>query len=228
MRSDLEDKLLNDFPLLYRGAKEGVHRNLMSLGFCCGDGWFDLIYKLSEKLERVIEVYAADPSAPLVCECGHQYHEHATDSHHSRCLVEWREALQLRTPTSVLCPDWGRPGSLKKKLLSTCRLLNFKIRIYINRLLAALFNVTFSLLGRKSSCTCKQFTRRLPKAVQVKEKFGSLRFYVQYSTDEIEDLIDQAVIESLHTCEVCGAEARLEHSSDGYFRATLCKAHLQK
>lgn len=41
-------------------------------------------------------------------------------------------------------------------------------------------------------------------AVQVKEKFGGLRFYIEGGSDAIHDLIDAAENESLKTCEMCG------------------------
>jgi hypothetical protein len=39
------NKLLTDFPILYREELE--------YGFQCGDGWFDIIYELSAKIEGV-------------------------------------------------------------------------------------------------------------------------------------------------------------------------------
>jgi hypothetical protein len=46
-------------------------------------------------------------------------------------------------------------------------------------------------------------------AVQVKEKFGALRFYVQAGSDAIFDLIDKAEDESSRTCEMCGEPGEL-------------------
>jgi hypothetical protein len=46
-------------------------------------------------------------------------------------------------------------------------------------------------------------------AVQVKEKYGGLRFYVQAGSDAIFDLIDAAEEESLKTCEMCGEPGEL-------------------
>lgn len=61
-----------------------------------------------------------------------------------------------------------------------------------------------------------------PKAVQIKEKFGGLRFYVDYSTKEQNDLIWWAEGESQKTCERCGAPGKL---IDGGWRRTLCDEH---
>ena len=46
-------------------------------------------------------------------------------------------------------------------------------------------------------------------AVQVKEKYGGLRFYVESGSDAVYDLIDAAEEESLKTCEMCGEPGEL-------------------
>jgi len=43
-----------------------------------------------------------------------------------------------------------------------------------------------------------------PRAVQVKEKFGGLRFYMTSETPEISDFIRAAERKSYETCEACG------------------------
>lgn len=50
---------------------------------------------------------------------------------------------------------------------------------------------------------------------QVKEKFGTLRFYTNYGTDEIYKLISDTEKESAITCEQCGAPATL--STQGWW-----------
>ena len=55
---------------------------------------------------------------------------------------------------------------------------------------------------------------------QVKEKFGMLRFYSNY-TDEIGLIIQNAERKSKNTCEVCGKRAKIIEV-DGWFRC-LCK-----
>lgn len=46
-------------------------------------------------------------------------------------------------------------------------------------------------------------------AEQVKEKFGTLRFYMSTETDEITNLIHEAEAASSQTCEDCGAFAKM-------------------
>ena len=58
------------------------------------------------------------------------------------------------------------------------------------------------------------------EVVQVKQKFGGLRFYCDNITDEIAQRIREAEDESYKTCEKCSAEATA--FSDGWI-TTLCK-----
>lgn len=50
MDSNLEEQLYSDFPRLYRGRNDSLRENLMPLGFAVRDGWYDIIYDLSQKI----------------------------------------------------------------------------------------------------------------------------------------------------------------------------------
>lgn len=56
-------------------------------------------------------------------------------------------------------------------------------------------------------------------AIQVKEKFGGLRFYMNGTTDEIEELISEAEDLSYKTCEKCGSPGKA--NATGWI-STLC------
>jgi hypothetical protein len=60
------------------------------------------------------------------------------------------------------------------------------------------------------------------EVLQVKEKFGGLRFSVNHKSDAIRQRIDAAIQESFHTCEVCGQPGR--QRKDDWSR-TLCDEH---
>jgi hypothetical protein len=64
------------------------------------------------------------------------------------------------------------------------------------------------------------------RASQVKEKFGTLRFYMSFETDEMSDLIDLAEKVSAETCEICGKPG----ITRGFLAwvQTLCAWHLIK
>ena len=59
MNEELSNKLLKDFPRLYRDR----HESSMRRGFECGDGWFDLIYQLSLDIEAVAREYGLSPDS---------------------------------------------------------------------------------------------------------------------------------------------------------------------
>lgn len=63
---------------------------------------------------------------------------------------------------------------------------------------------------------------KVPVAVQVKEKFGGLRFYVQAATSRHYDYISFAESMSYRTCEQCGAPGK--RYTDGWHKV-LCDVH---
>ena len=60
MNEALTKKLLDDFPMLYRNR----HETSMQRGFECGDGWFDLIYQLSQNIESAARENVLSPDSP--------------------------------------------------------------------------------------------------------------------------------------------------------------------
>jgi len=65
---------------------------------------------------------------------------------------------------------------------------------------------------------------KVPVAVQVKEKFGGLRFYVERATDKHYNFISVAESMSYRTCEECGAPGH--RYTDGW-HTTLCDIHAE-
>lgn len=61
------------------------------------------------------------------------------------------------------------------------------------------------------------------EATQVKEKMGGLRFYLNYSDDYIDNLVEEATKKSYKTCDVCGADGHCASYRRWYM--TLCKTH---
>ena len=89
----------------------------------------------------------------------------------------------------------------------------------------------WELLIRKLSSQLEALILKIPeskralyRAVQVKEKFGTLRFYMTYETDEMSDLIRIAEDESTVTCEICGAPGELRGPGWLY---TACEKHVK-
>jgi len=60
---------------------------------------------------------------------------------------------------------------------------------------------------------------------QVKEKFGTLRFYYRGGDDTISGLVQMAEAMSAKTCELCGQPGRVH---GGYWLKTLCDQHAKE
>lgn len=63
------------------------------------------------------------------------------------------------------------------------------------------------------------------EVLQVKEKFGGLRFYINYGSDKVFDRIDVAENESLKICEECGNPGKQRNT--GWIK-TLCDNHAKE
>jgi hypothetical protein len=59
-------------------------------------------------------------------------------------------------------------------------------------------------------------------AVQIKEKFGGLRFYYDGGDEKIQGMVRMAESWAAHTCEECGAPGKMRNG--GWIR-TLCDHH---
>lgn len=63
--------------------------------------------------------------------------------------------------------------------------------------------------------------------VQIKEKFGGLRFYTHgKKLDELENLLEAAENEAIHTCEICGSKTDIGQTADGWI-TTCCRKCVQ-
>lgn len=64
------------------------------------------------------------------------------------------------------------------------------------------------------------------EAVQVKEKFGGLRFYIgpvaKATADKVYDAISKAENLAYKTCEYCGSTKNVKQTTTGWIK-TLCK-----
>lgn len=63
------------------------------------------------------------------------------------------------------------------------------------------------------------------RASQIKEKFGTLRFYLTGGTDEMHAIVEKAEKQSETTCETCGKKGELRGRGWLY---TACVEHTKK
>lgn len=211
MDKELDRKLVKTFPLLYTDRSKSMRNTCMCWGFECQDGWFDLIWELSEKIEPLIKKFKDDNPHGNCYECGCDYYDHRHMPSGKRvCTVIHQVPYQLfKHRYSCPIPQWkqdikyyGFWKGIKKSLSKDLEQTKFKWRSKLNRW----WNIWFKLgIKKKVPCKCIEFEHRYPRASQVKEKFGTLRFYMSSGTDEIYKHIDEAEKKSGEICEGCGA-----------------------
>lgn len=139
-----QETLLRKFPLLYYQYYLPMTETCMCWGFDCGDGWYEIIYELSEQLERHLK-------------------------------RTWYERL------------------LGSKLVTISRLWSKFIGVIYRKLHWRLPRFDYYPFG----------------AVQVKEKFGTLCYYTNYHSDELQEIISKYESLSASTCETCGSNGIL-------------------
>ena len=97
--NDVQDKLfVETFPKLYAHRHGDMRSTCMIFGFCIGPGWFNLLYKMSERLEKLIN------SLPEWCEhCSRTKEEHPYQGQWKEELIEcnefkptWLKAVQVK------------------------------------------------------------------------------------------------------------------------------------
>ena len=113
MTPENTQKLFDAFPRLYRGRVKSLQESLMAFGFCCGDGWFDLIWTLSQTIEYMARQEGRDPyddawpEAMQVKEkTGSLRFRLRKKSVSMALVIQNAEAASART-----CELCGRPGS---------------------------------------------------------------------------------------------------------------------
>jgi len=209
MRAELDIKLCKDFPLLYRQREMSMQQTCMCWGFTHGDGWYDIIHELSTKLETLIQKEIGNTDTwNKKCFCGCSFGDHSMPVG-NRCMVIHKIPFNIKG-----CFGFPVP---KSKIKYTCKLINRKIRLYINRFLEYISPV----IHKNIPCNCPNGWEELhPSASQVKEKFGTLRFYMDYGTDEMYELIHEYEEKSGNICERCGEPGECKNETG--WVSTLC------
>ncbi|MGG6270897.1 hypothetical protein ACQ4M3_41435 [Leptolyngbya sp. AN03gr2] len=103
-------RLFERFDRLYRGRHLPQTQNLMCYGFSCGDGWFDLIWQLSEQIEAYCQTNP-EASDLIVAQVKQKFGELRFYTKPKIWGVEYLiEATRIR---SLQTCEWtGEPGTL--------------------------------------------------------------------------------------------------------------------
>lgn len=227
MNKDLEQKLIKAAPLLYSNRYKNPKETCMCWGFECNDGWFDLLMEASVKIEAEINKYLEQYPSSKCGKCGCDVLEHDIGMHGDMpCKNTHYLPYHFggwHCSTLTFCwhnikqhiKSWyGIKYIMRAIVLKNIKKIWFR---KINRIASWLYK-KFNI-GYYKPCWCKDFTVQHPRAAQIKEKFGTLRFYMTHYTDKIDEIIKEAEKKSRITCEYCGKPGELR--DDGWL-FTLC------
>lgn len=232
MKIELDNKLCEDFPLLFRDRHMSMQHTCMCWGFP-GDGWEPIIREAATKLEPLIQEIVnkieEETNGNPECVCGQTRHEHENGT--GKCL----KVFQLPKNPEFLkkIRRWGffsipsdiyKSKKLKDRIYVGWRRfkswLSYRIEGKIQRLLNFLCDK--NILYRMQPSWCKEFKMQHPAASQIKEKFGTLRFYLTSGTEEMWKIVHEAENKSCKICEECGAPGKRR---GGGWILTLCDEH---
>jgi hypothetical protein len=196
MSPEKDNELCNKYPIIYRDRHGSMRETCMVWGFSCSDGWFNLIDEVSAKLEAIAAKQPLPPKQNVVQKKLYPYVEKF-----SNLLREKR--------------SWGRRINglgLEPKPISQQIKRWFTEHKYSRYVPDWYWLYVYDYFAPPED-------NRL-KAVQVKEKFGCLRFYTNFSSPEIDEAIREAERLSSITCETCGEPGKTR--GDGWL-VTLCE-----
>lgn len=209
MKNELEENLYKNFPLLYSEHKLPMSHTCMCWGFSCGDGWYDLIYNLSSKLEPLIKKQMNDVKfEDKTCFCGCNLSQHTKSA----------KGLECRSIFKLPYHPFNRIWHIipKSKSLAIYKSIIQRIKIWINSFCYFISPIIY----KNVPCRCKGYEEYHATASQVKEKYGTLHFYTNGFTDKMNELVNKAEVKSQKICEICGKPGKLR---GGGWIQVLCK-----
>ena len=174
MREELDKKLVEKFPLIFKNRYGDMKETAMCWGFSCGDGWYNIINVLCSNIQHRIDWKNKQRADAL----------------------DWNDKIIA-----------AQAGDLKP--------LDDYYSYAVN---------SEELIEQAIAKGLREVPEEFPQvvAVQVKEKFGGLRFYVDGGDDVVYGMIQMAESLSTVTCEECGKPGI--QRSGGWIR-TLCDEH---
>lgn len=174
MRDELDKKLCEKYPKIFKNRYADMSTTAMCWGFEHGDGWYNIIDMMCANIQSHIN--------------------HTRRQRHDALVYN-------RALTRAIKGDFSTYNRLKK-WTQKC--------------------IDDDLLDPEPQL--KQVPRACPQVVasQVKEKFGTLRFYYYGGDERVEGMERMAESMSSVMCETCGAPGKTR--SGGWIQ-TLCDEH---
>ncbi len=204
-----EKEIIQNHPLLFADYGRPISETAISWGLEIGPGWYELVNELCDKLEPLIEKMNI-PGQICVCGCSKAYHL-------DKCRKKYFFPFPKKylSPNSCEIPNWKNAQYYKKPLVRYIKVFKkyylWKIKHFFRKRYYRFFNFLYKRfhIGYWEECSCQQYQPNLPRVSQIKEKFGSLHFYMTSATDAMWNLIHEYEKKSITICEECGKEGKL-------------------
>lgn len=105
--------LIQDFPHLYRLAREGMQSS-MYYGFACGDGWFQILYELSAKIVARASAHGIDQNDDRYPAVAHVKEKFGILRFYTSGHSEYKDLIEEAVAkSSVTCEVCGQTGTLR-------------------------------------------------------------------------------------------------------------------
>jgi len=207
MKKELDDKLVKRFPVLYQDRDSPMSQTCMCWGFDHSDGWFDILWQLSLAIEDELNYTWAQERWFLF---------------KKKFAQHWNDLIYRLSPVRQRKYKTEGKGTHEDPMHQV--LVHYdpprwdeKIAQFLFGKMQKVGKFEFERMGLKNF----RFDPDTGFTVdQVKEKFGTLRFYCA-SNDRIRQYVRFAERLSAVTCEECGKPGRMGQRGGGY--RTSCK-----
>ena len=126
MKKELENKIFERFPTLFpNGRNVDTKKSLMSFGIEVGEGWYDLIYELCEKIERILNQKGNGKLKEnfIVVQIKEKFGMLRYYCNGGNKLI-WDTISIFEKESSIICEYCGKPGKLSNNqgwFLTLCR-----------------------------------------------------------------------------------------------------------
>lgn len=113
MRKELDEQLCREFPNLYRQRNMSMRDTCLCWGFEVGDGWLNLLYDLSQKLEaEILKIPEEERECYSACQVKEKY---ARLAFYMTCSTDAMDKLIAAAEEQSVntCETCGQPGELR-------------------------------------------------------------------------------------------------------------------
>jgi hypothetical protein len=114
MKEELKFKLLKKYPKLLKDYGGDKKKTCMSWGITCGDGWFDIIDELFEKISKQHpNVYLTQVKEKLGLL--RVYFDFVKNKTTEEVEEVWKLVFKSVKKSSKICEFCGKPGNIRKE-----------------------------------------------------------------------------------------------------------------